>query len=202
MKPQTIIFIGRSGCGKGTQAKLVEEHIQKNDTEKREIYYLETGAGFREFLKGDSHTSKLSKEIYLRSDRLPDYLATWMWSHQLVEKTTGEEHLLVDGTPRSLLEAMVLNSALGFYKRPANVVHIDVSRQTALDRLLSRGRSDDDTVQINKRLDWYDKDVAPGVEYFRAWAEQNPAACTFIEVSGEQDTEKVHADIVAGVKMY
>jgi ABC-type oligopeptide transport system ATPase subunit len=25
MKPQTFIFIGRSGCGKGTQAKLLDE---------------------------------------------------------------------------------------------------------------------------------------------------------------------------------
>ena len=60
MKPQTFIFIGRSGCGKGTQAELVQEHLKQIDP-KRKVLYIQTGAEFREFIKGNSETQKLSK---------------------------------------------------------------------------------------------------------------------------------------------
>ena len=48
VKQQSFIFMGRSGCGKGTQAKLLMEYLKKIDP-ARDIFYLETGAGVREF---------------------------------------------------------------------------------------------------------------------------------------------------------
>ena len=202
MNPQTIIFIGRSGCGKGTQAKLVEKYIKENDTMGRALDYVEIGAGLREFLKGESYTSKLTKEIYLRSDRQSDYIAIWMWSHQLIEKMTGEEHIIIDGTPRLLTQALVLSDAFNFYERPLNVIYVNISREVAVARLMHRGRSDDSLIQINKRLDWFDTDVVPAIEYFQKRALENPAICNFIEVSGEQEIEKVHADILAQLKVF
>ncbi len=198
MKPQTIILIGRSGCGKGTQGKFLQEFLAQRDTDNRPIYYVETGAQFREFIKGDTHSSKLSKEIYDRDDRQPDFLAVWMWSHLFVDNLTGEEHIILDGTPRSLSEAMILVNALNFYGRKANVVFLDISRETAEKRLLSRGRMDDANVgKIKKRLDWYDRDVQPAVDYFK-----NLTGHNFIHANGEQDVEKVQEDIAQAFKIF
>lgn len=198
MSPQTIIFIGRSGCGKGTQAKLIDAYLRRQDAQKHPIYHIETGVGFRDFIQGKSHTNRLSKEIYDRQDRQPDYLAIWMWSHFLIEKLTGEEHLIIDGTPRSLPEAAILNNALEFYKRQANVVYLNVSRALSERRLVERGRGDDsDMAKITKRLDWFEHDVAPAIEYFRSHSLHN-----FIEVDGEQSVERVQADIIAALKIY
>jgi adenylate kinase family enzyme len=198
MSPQTFIFIGRSGCGKGTQVKFLLEYIKNHDKESRSVYHLETGERFREFIKGETLSSKLSREIYERDDRQPDFLAIWMWSHLLVENLKGDEHLMVDGTPRSLPEAESLHTALSFYKRKANVVYINVSRKWSEKHLLARGRSDDATIaKIDKRLNWFDKDVMPAVEYFR-----NHEGYNFIEVNGEQEMEKVYADIVEKVKLF
>ena len=73
MNLQTIIFIGRSGCGKGTQRELLKKYIQKNDP-GRQIFELETGARFREFVKEDSYSAKLTKQIIDNGGLLPSFL--------------------------------------------------------------------------------------------------------------------------------
>ncbi len=198
MSPQTIIFIGRSGCGKSTQAKLLSEYLEKNDAEKRKIYHVETGAKFREFIQGENQTSRLSKKVYESVERQPDFLAVTMWASSFIDNLTGEEHVMIDGAPRSLPEAYILNGALNFYGRRANIVYLDVSRSWSEKMLLARGRDDDSTAaKIKKRLDWFDRDVIPAIEYFR-----NGDTHNLIEVKGERPVEEVLADIIAGLKMF
>ncbi len=131
MLPQTIIFIGHSGCGKGVQGELLKKYLQENDAQKRQIFTLESGSGFREFIKGENYTNKLSKEIYEKSKLQPDFLAIWVWANEFIKNLTGEEHLMIDGTPRSLAQAMVLNDGLEFYNRRANIIHLDISPETS-----------------------------------------------------------------------
>ena len=54
MELQTFIFIGRSGCGKGTQVTLLQEHIKKQDHKRHILFYIETGERFRQFIKEHS----------------------------------------------------------------------------------------------------------------------------------------------------
>ena len=195
MTPKTFIFIGRSGCGKGTQVKLLQEYLAKNDSSKKPVFYLETGAQFRDFIKGQSLTSKLSNEIYKTGARQPDFLAIWIWSHLLVENLTGDEHLIIDGTPRSLDEAKVLHTAIRFYKRAKPyVIYLDVSREWSEQKLLGRGRFDDDKAEVKKRLDWYEADVAPAVEYFR----KDPEVI-FLDIKGGRTIQEVHQDIISAI---
>ena len=64
MEPLTFIFIGRSGCGKGTQAELLQEYIKKLD-QQRLIFYIETGERFRQFFTEQSLSSRSAAENYL-----------------------------------------------------------------------------------------------------------------------------------------
>jgi adenylate kinase len=196
MVPQTFIFIGRSGCGKGTQSELLHKYLDEHDKEEHLIFYLETGARFRAFIEQDNFTSKLSKKVSERGDRQPDFLAVWMWSNIVVENFTNNEHLIIDGTPRSVAEAKVLDSALKFYDRATSVVvYLNVSHDWSLSHLERRGRADDiDPKEIEKRLAWFEKDVVPALEYLRT----NPDY-KFVEVNGEQGKEKVHYDIIEKV---
>lgn len=193
MSPQTLVFIGRSGCGKGTQVELLQKVLQEKDTNS-EIFYLETGQRFREFIKTDTYSGNLAKAIYEAGDRQPDFLAIWMWSHLLIESFKGTEHLIADGTPRSLSEAMAFVTAMKFYKRSSiHIVYLNVSRQWSEDRLKARGRFDDvDFSKVEKRLDWFDKDVMPAVEYFKT----NPDV-VFLDINGERTIEDIHSDIVS-----
>jgi len=186
----TFIFIGRSGCGKGTQAKLLQEKYAPLSSAS--VFYLETGARFREFLKKESYTSQLARAVSARAERQPDFLAVWMWSHFLVEGAYGEEHWVIDGTPRSLNEAKILDTALKFYGRgKISVVYIDVSRSWSTERMLARGRADDAKKDIEKRMDWFEKDVLPALDWYRQNSDYH-----FIQANGEQTIEKVHRDIV------
>ena len=197
MSPQTFIFIGRSGCGKGTQADLLQKYIKTQDP-GREIFYLETGSRFRDFIKGDSLSSKLSLDISHRGDRQPDFLAVWMWAHLFVENLKGNEHVIIDGMPRSINEANVLDSAIRFYNRvPAYVVYLNVSRSWAEDRLQSRGRADDQHKDgIKRRLDWFETDVVPAVEHLRQHSEYR-----FFDINGEQPIEEIHKEIIKKIEL-
>ncbi|MCX6703732.1 MAG: nucleoside monophosphate kinase [Candidatus Zambryskibacteria bacterium] len=191
MNPYTFIFIGRSGCGKGTQVELLQKYLAEKYPSD-EVFYLETGERFRNFIKENSYSSKLSHAVYEAGERQPSFLAIWMWSHLLVESFKGTEHLIIDGSPRAYGEALALDTALKFYGRKACVVHLNVSRKWSEDRLLNRGRGDDlDVTKVKKRLDWFDKDVAPAIEYFRTNDDYN-----FIEVNGEQGIEEVYVEMM------
>jgi adenylate kinase family enzyme len=197
MNLKTFILIGRSGCGKGTQAMILEKFL-KNQDPQRGIFHLETGARFREFIKGDSYSSRLAREVSEIGGRQPDFLAVWNWTHLMLEQFTGNEHIILDGTPRSYEEALVLDTAMTFYKRlRPTVIYLDVSRKWSEDRILSRakkeGRSDDQTdAKVQKRLDWFETEVMRGVKFF-----EQSNGYNFIHVNGEQSIEKVAQDIQA-----
>lgn len=192
--PLTVIFIGRSGCGKGTQAKLLIERLKEKNA-AAPIFYLETGQTFRELLERGSHTSVLAKEINEQGGLQPEFLAIWAWSHLLVENLHGDERLVIDGTPRKLREAHVLDSALSFYKREKPVIiYLNVSREWSKTRLLERRRGDDAAALIERRLNWFESDVVPAINFFR----DNPKY-KFVEISGEQSIEQVHTEIISKV---
>ncbi|MBU6430954.1 MAG: nucleoside monophosphate kinase [Patescibacteria group bacterium] len=191
MLPQNFIFIGRSGCGKGTQAKLLKEHLSKIDPQ-RQVFYLQTGAEFRKFIQGGNYTQKLSRKILDRGGLTPEFLAVYMWSRALAENFKEDEHLIVDGSPRKFHEAGVLDSIFDFYKREKPyLVSIVASEGWAIERLRGRGRFDDNSDDIKARLSWYETDVLPAINFYR-----NNPRYVFLEINGEQTIEKVHRDIL------
>lgn len=198
MPPKTFIFIGRSGCGKGTQVAILRKHLEEIDPDRRKVMHLETGARFREFIKGEKFSNKLAAHIAETSGRQPDFLAVWNWAHILIEEMDGSEHLIFDGTPRSYREALILDSAMTFYERQRPVVvYLDVSREWSKEHLISRsqkeGRADDQTEEmIEKRLTWFDDEILPAVKYF-----QENNGYQFLHIKGEQTVEQVAHDIAS-----
>jgi adenylate kinase family enzyme len=196
MKPRTIILYGRSGSGKTTQLELLRDSFAQKDPE-RSLFYIQTGNEFRTFIEGDSYTSKLAKEIAETGGLQPEFLPIWIWTGILVEKMTGNEHFFCDGLVRRYPEALVFDGALQFYRRERpDVVNINVSQEWATERLRERGRHDDTAAGISKRLDWFDTETKPAIEYFRGNAYYN-----FIDINGEQSIEDVGKDIAAALKL-
>lgn len=190
------IFIGRSGCGKGTQVRGLIDYLQKNNpmivSGKERVLNTETGEYFREFINQSNYSSTLSKDLMDQALPQPSFLAVWIWARVLVEELTGNEHIVFDGTPRSLIEAEALDTALNFYGfKHRVVVHLDVSRDWAKGRLLSRGRVDDNEADIDRRLDWFETDVKPALDYYA----DNPNYL-YLKVDGEQSIDDVHSAII------
>jgi len=194
MNLQTVIFIGRSGAGKGMQSGKLQEFL-KNKNSETPVLYIETGAYFRNFVKSDGHTWERSREVNEVGGRQPDFLAVWVWGGVFVNELKGNEHIIFDGTPRSVGEAKMLDTALSFYERYSpTVVFLNVSQGWAEERLRGRGRADDLKPEVvAKRLAFFDKDVAPAISYYRENPEYN-----FFEVNGEQTPDEVFRDVLQG----
>lgn len=189
MNSKAIVFFGRSGCGKGTQAKLLEDTLK---AEGREVIYVETGSSFRELAKNDNITSKNIQEILKNGLLIPVFLPIWIWTKIIVEKFSGTEDLILDGVCRRREEAIALDSLFGFYKiENPSIILMNVSKDWSYARMMERQRADDTPEKIQNRLGWYERDVVPSIQFFREKEGYN-----FIEINGEQTVEKVHEDII------
>lgn len=197
MDLQTIIFIGRSGAGKGTQSNHLNT-LLKEQQASVSVLYIETGAYFRKHAQESGYTWDRARESGEMGKRQPEFLAIWMWAQALIDSVKGNEHIVVDGMPRSLDEAKILDTAFSFYGREnPTVVFLNVSRQWAEDRLRGRGRPDDvNSDVVARRLAWFDEDVAPAVEYYR-----NNPTYHFLNINGEQAPEKVFDDVLKGLNL-
>lgn len=191
---KTIIFIGNSGCGKGTQANLVEKKF-KDLGEK--VFHLEIGDEFRDLLNMTTYTANLAREVSEQGRLQPEFLAIKMWADLFNLYYSPEKNVIIDGSPRKLEEAKILHEALKFYEiKNAVVIYVKISRDVAEERMISRGRKDDTKSKIKGRLDWFETDVIKSIEFYRDHRFYN-----FVEIDGEQSIEKINKDIESALKI-
>jgi adenylate kinase family enzyme len=122
---------------------------------------------------------------------MPSFLAVWNWGSSLLDNMTGEEHLIIDGTPRMMSEALLFAEALEFYGRaPIVFIYLNVPAEEVTKRLTLRARADDSAEGINNRLKAFEEEVMPVIEYFKTVPGVN-----FVEINGHQTIEAVQAEI-------
>ncbi len=206
MTQRTIIFIGRSGCGKSTQSEKIHTLFREHpDFKDAGVFYLQTGDAFREFTAKKGFTNELALEYSKGGRRQPDFLAVWMWTHLFVENLKKGQNIVLDGTPRSIIEAGVMDTTFDFYGLKGKnadgtefkpyIIDVNVSRKWAEDRLIARHRDDDKEISaIERRLKWYETDVEPVLEHYKTNADVN-----YVKINGEQSIDEVHADIMKAV---
>ncbi len=194
--PLTFIFAGPSGSGKGTQVEMLKEYLKK-ETPAIPQFHSYTGDGFRAFMEGSTYAAKQAKEIQNAGGLQPEFLAVWLWSGNLINNVTGGEHLFIDGSPRKPAEAVVLDSAMQFFKRdPIHLVVVNVSNEETKRRLLLRARHDDSPEKIDRRLAWYETEVLPAIDFLRKTGRYLVA-----DINGEQSPEEVHQEIRNALKI-
>ena len=194
MKPQTYVFIGPSGSGKGTQAQLLMDTLAKVASEYKTLY-IQSGQELREFMKEDNYLSKLTNETLSRGGLMPSFMPIYIWGRVLVEKYTGAEHLIFDGTPRRLSEAQAMDSMFTFLSlEKPTIIYLAVPIEESVKRLMLRKRFDDTEEDIRKRLSWYETDVKPALDHFR-----NRKDVTVLDIDGNRSIEDIHQDIIAKV---
>ncbi|MBI3632599.1 MAG: nucleoside monophosphate kinase, partial [Candidatus Vogelbacteria bacterium] len=181
----------KSGSGKGTQAALLMDYLKQNDS--RQIFNIETGKEFRNFINQTTYTARSAKDILDVGGRQPDFLAINIWGKILMDNLEDNEHIIGDGFPRSRLEAEVLDTAFKFYKRAKPIIiYMNVENESVIDRLVKRGRADDKEDAIKNRLKFYADDVLPAIEYYR-----NNPGYTFLDINGEPAIKMIHKDLIS-----
>lgn len=144
-----IVFIGPPGSGKGTQAQILKDSVLPN------LHILTVSSLLKE---KSADGSVLGDEIKNKMDN-GDLIEDLTVISVLKEKvdSLGEEQILVDGFPRSSLQAESLKKI--FLNKNLNIINFTVSDEELLTRITKRAQEEsraDDKV-FDKRLSIYKK---------------------------------------------
>lgn len=192
MQPKTVIFIGPQGSGKGTQIEKLDNVLKEADP-TRQVVDIQTGRRFRALAaKSEGYTEEHVAQTLNSGVLQPLFLSVHLWADAMNEHVDNECHLLIDGFPRIVREARVLETALSFYERVhVDIINLDTPEDVVRKRMEGRGRHDDTHESIEARLKWYREEVLPVIGYYR----ERPNT-TVHDIDGTQTIDEVHGAIL------
>ena len=125
-----ILFFGPNGSGKGTQGSIIKG--------KYNAAHIESGAIFRDNIKGGTELGKQAKGYIDRGELVPDDITIPMILDRLKQDDCKNGWLL-DGFPRNRNQAVKLDEELKAEGMTLDiVVEILLDRQIAKDRIMGR----------------------------------------------------------------
>ena len=190
MLPQTFVFFGQVGSGKGTQVELLIDFLKKKDG--RNCVKTSTGNEYRKLIESGNYTGSLVKDSLTRGELQPDFLTNAIFTNILISSLTPEKHLFADGYPRTIIQAKSFTEMMGFFKRDnIKIIYIELNKEEAMKRNLLRARHDDTKEGLSKRFDEYENNVVPAMNYLK-----DKDGYKIYTINGEQSVDDVHKDII------
>jgi adenylate kinase len=153
-----LIFLGPPGAGKGTQAVRVAEECQ--------IPHISTGELLRSEVSRKTELGKKAQEYMDRGELVPDRLILDMVRDRLSQSDVANGWIL-DGFPRNVSQASFLDDLLAEIHQECDAaVNLEVPDEPLIQRMLDRGRQDDNEDTIRRRLEVYREQTAPVIDYY------------------------------------
>ena len=153
-----LLFLGPPGAGKGTQAaRLCEANGMK---------HLSTGDLLRSEVAAGTALGQEAEAVMNRGELVSDDLVLAIVESQLKGLSGGG--WLLDGFPRTVPQADALEPLLEELKQPIEaVVLLELDDAVLIERLLARGRDDDNEAVIRNRLEVYREKTSPLISFYR-----------------------------------
>ena len=210
-----IVLLGAPGAGKGTQASVIGD--------RKGIAHVASGDLFRKHLGEGTDLGKRAKTFMDIGDLVPDDVTVKMVLERIAEPDAAGGFVL-DGFPRTGPQAEALDAALADAGQVLDVTPlIEVDTEVLAGRLAGRWicrscqtpyheitappnqacvcdkdggelyqRDDDKPEVVRARLQTYETLTAPLIDYYEGQGK-------LVRVNGQQDVEKVTADLLAAV---
>ncbi|MFM9048158.1 MAG: adenylate kinase [Cyanobium sp.] len=155
---QRLLFLGPPGAGKGTQAQKLAASAN--------LLHLSTGDLLRAEVEAGSPLGQEAKAVMARGELVSDALVLAIVRQRLEGHQGG---WLLDGFPRNLPQAIALDELLRELQQSIElVVLMELEAPVLLQRLLGRGRADDNEDVIRHRLTVYEEQTAPLIAHYKA----------------------------------
>ncbi len=209
-----LMLMGLPGAGKGTQAeKIVDQY---------HIPHISTGDIFRAAMKNNTPMGIEAKSYIDKGELVPDEVTNGIVKERLAKDDVNDGYML-DGFPRNMAQAEALETFGAQLGKPLNcVINIHVDPESLMERLTGRyicrncgatyhkifnptkvegtcyrcgehefyQREDDKPETVKNRLDVNIKMNTPLLDFYKKQG-------ILHEVDGNQDIDKVFADIKA-----
>ncbi|WP_226353823.1 adenylate kinase [Pseudonocardia sp. ICBG601] len=154
-----LVLVGPPGAGKGTQAEQMAKRL--------DVPHISTGDLFRANLRDETELGREAKRYMDAGDLVPDEVTVGMVRDRLGDADTASGFIL-DGFPRNVAQAGSLEEILSDKGLELDaVVQFDVDDEVVVQRLLGRGRSDDNEDTIRNRQRVYREETAPLLDHYR-----------------------------------
>lgn len=170
-----LVLLGPPGAGKGTQAAILSEKLN--------IPHISTGDLFRANMSQGTDLGKEAQEYMNAGKLVPTELTARMVKARL-EEADAQEGFLLDGFPRTVEQAEILAEFLKEFGTDLDaVVNYQVSEDVVVERMLARGRADDNEQTIRTRLEVYREETAPLIEHYASQIRNIQAEGTVEEIN-------------------
>ncbi len=185
METKTIFFIGKPGCGKGTQAKFLAD--------KTGWKVMSAGDTLRAMAALDTSVGRKMKHQMDAGLLMPSWLPTYLFLKDIFALPEGAS-IIFDGFNRKLHEAELIKESLVWLERPFSVIYLRVSDKEIHHRLALRKEIEDraDDNVVSERLKEYYAHTESVIRMFRMGGD-------IIELDGEPSPEKIAAEINAAL---
>jgi len=125
-----IILLGPPGAGKGTQAKTLAQEIK--------LPHISTGDLLRKNVSQGTPLGKQAQDFMNKGALVPDELVNQMLTER-ISLPDAQAGFILDGYPRNLAQAGILDEALGNLGKQVDlVVYLDTSEAVVIQRLSGR----------------------------------------------------------------
>lgn len=168
--------MGVAGSGKSVQGRMLADRLA--------LPWLSTGEFLRMLVSGDRRKDMI--EGKLLSDKEIITLV-----QRIFTIIDPKKEFILDGFPRTTTQADWLISQVKHGQLQATaVIHLIVSPDSVHERLIARGRPDDNVQAIAERLHEFDESSKPILEHFKN------AGIPVYDIDGSPDVETVQSSIV------
>ncbi|MCQ6562988.1 adenylate kinase [Paenibacillus mendelii] len=125
-----VVLLGLPGAGKGTQAKIIMEHLR--------IPYVSTGEMLRQAADNRTELGLVAKKYMIKGELVPDELTIGITKNRLLNADCANGCLL-DGFPRNIAQAQALKDFMQAHCKKIDVViYVDVKEALLMERLTGR----------------------------------------------------------------